>query len=152
MRYSFAALALALLGQAVHASPLTRKTTTTIAGSFPVVDLQANHVTPHSNSTSSRGGLSSDAALQEFPADLLLCSALNCAGCEVFNLAAIPFDTCEIEFFYESVAISQPSGEGLPFAVFLTPPNLCATGTQIPEVNTCFNVEGDDFDDFILIA
>ncbi|CDO68194.1 hypothetical protein BN946_scf184938.g46 [Trametes cinnabarina] len=150
-KFSFVALAIAALRQTVHATPLSRKTTN-IAASFPKSELKVELVTPHPNVTAGSNGLRPDAVEATFPADLLLCTDSACDSCDVFDLSTIPFNECFIEFFYNSVAIAQSSGQGLPFAVFLTPPNLCATGTAIPAVNECFSTVGSDFDDFIVEA
>ncbi|KAL7280913.1 hypothetical protein ACG7TL_005857 [Trametes sanguinea] len=149
MFFSIVALAVAAVSQAVHATPLSA-TTTNVGASFPKSELKVELVTPHSNVTAGQNGLHPDTTQATFPADLLLCFDSLCGSCESFDLSTVPLDTCEIEFFFNSVAIAQPSGSGLPFAVFVTPPNLCATGAQIPIVNECFSVTPNSFDDFIL--
>ncbi|RPD53656.1 hypothetical protein L227DRAFT_481056, partial [Lentinus tigrinus ALCF2SS1-6] len=123
-----------------------------IAAKFPVHELGSASVAAHSNSTlASASGVHSDAADAIFPATLLLCPSFNCASCFSFDLSTLPIDQCLIDLSssFESVAISQPSNEGLPFAVLVGPPG-CASFAQIPLVNECFNVNGGPFTDFAI--
>ncbi|KAI0754742.1 hypothetical protein C8Q80DRAFT_1266320 [Daedaleopsis nitida] len=71
---------------------------------------------------------------------LLVCSDSNCpialGRCQVLNVSAIPL---------------EPSGEGFPFGIFITP-DECETFTQLT-VDRCFNVGGGIFPfDFILLG
>ena len=88
-------------------------------------------------------------------ATLLLCEQRACGSCLAFDLLSAPHDVCLApsvprDFRFSSVAISQPSNEGLPFGVLVGPPG-CASFAQIPTVNECFNVNGGPFTDFALI-
>ncbi|KAI0372685.1 hypothetical protein BV20DRAFT_39257 [Pilatotrama ljubarskyi] len=145
MLFTFAIAALALLGQAVDASVLATEATN-VAASFPVVDITSAKA--HPNITLGHGGIHADAAQAEFPATLLLCPTTSCISCFGFDLSATPTNLClAAGFSYSSVAINQPSNEGLPFGVFIGPPG-CASFLQIPAVNTCYNINGGTFSDY----
>ncbi|KAI8996337.1 hypothetical protein BD414DRAFT_477607 [Trametes punicea] len=145
MRSTFAAVALALLGQAVYASPLTAETTD-VAAAFPVVDLSS--VQAHPNITLSQGGIHIDAAQQEFPATLLFCPTVSCISCFGIDLSSVPTNECLASGVnFASVSINQPSNEGLPFGVFVGPPG-CESFVQLPAVNTCYNVNPAPFTDY----
>ena len=90
-------------------------------------------------------------ARQEFPATLLLCAAANCESCGVgTDLSEFPADVCHPAFpSFVSTGIVQPSGQGLPFAVLVGPPG-CEEFAQIPEVNVCFNIQGEAFNQWEL--
>ncbi|TFK88019.1 hypothetical protein K466DRAFT_521547, partial [Polyporus arcularius HHB13444] len=140
--------ALAFLG-AVHANPLaTSKTLTPLvhdvnAGhGFPVVDLDLGSVAAHGNVTVGKGGVHADSADSTYPAYIYICPVYNCASCYVYDLSEIPHEEClAFTFDFHSIAISQPSSEGLPFAVYSGPAG-CGAFAQVPLVNTCYNTNG----------
>ncbi|KAI0351931.1 hypothetical protein OH77DRAFT_844212 [Trametes cingulata] len=145
MLFSFAIAAIAFFGQAVYASPLSAETTS-VAASFPVLDITSAKA--HPNITLGHGGIHADAAQAEFPATLLLCPTASCISCFGFDLSVVPTNEClAAGLSYVSVAINQPSNEGLPFGVFIGPPG-CASFLQIPAVNTCYNINGATFSDY----
>ncbi|KAH9888992.1 hypothetical protein C8Q73DRAFT_655076 [Cubamyces lactineus] len=147
MRSTFVAIALALFSQAAFASPLSTETTD-IASKFPVVDLGS--IQAHPNVTLSQAGIHVDAAQQEFPATLLLCPTTSCISCFGFDLSTLPTNEClAAGFNFESIAINQPSNEGLPFGVFVGPPG-CLSFAQIPSVNTCYNANNGPFVDYAI--
>ncbi|KAI9063874.1 hypothetical protein FKP32DRAFT_1571143 [Trametes sanguinea] len=147
MRFTLFAVAAAVFGQTVLASPLTPETTD-IAAKFPVVELSSAQA--HPNITLSQGGIHIDAAQAEFPATLLLCTTTSCISCFGFDLSAVPTNECIASGInYQSIAISQPSNEGLPFGVFGSPPG-CTSFVQIPAVNTCYNVSPAPFADYAI--
>ncbi|KAL1943028.1 hypothetical protein VTO73DRAFT_4699 [Trametes versicolor] len=151
MRYFqvFAILAI-LLGYVVGApSIVTPKATgSTIAASFPISEL--SEASTHSNTTLAGPALRGLAARQEFPIDLLLCPTANCAECTTFPTEGLPKFTCfKAGFTYVSALISQPSGEGFPFAIQAATPN-CGSRSQLVAVNECFNLPGGPFNSFIL--
>ncbi|KAI9061452.1 hypothetical protein FKP32DRAFT_1526452, partial [Trametes sanguinea] len=89
---------------------------------------------------------SSLAARQEFPATLLTCTSTNCAaGCTSWTLADRGDGNCFFAGQFVSVAIEQPSNQGLPFSVDIAPAN-CENWLAIPAVNTCFNINGGPFE------
>ena len=77
--------------------------------------------------------------------------ATNCASCVDFNLAifGLPQPCLSDINGFNSVGISQPSAEGLPFAVLVGPPG-CESFAQFPTVNECFNVNGGPWDQWAL--
>ena len=164
MFFTIAAAALVAFFQVAQATPLTSLTTTvkpvsnavTIGAHFPVHELRIGDSAIDSVQAKvthpSASGLHSDTADATFPATLLLCPSTNCASCFSFDLSTLPVDEClfDSSSSFESVAISQPSNEGLPFAV-LVGPTGCASFAQIPTVNECFNINGGPFADFAVV-
>lgn len=153
MRFFLAILAVAL-GHVVNATPVIVATestgVTTLAASFPVSELSIES-SVHSNTTLAGRALHGLAARQEFPANLLLCPTLNCASCLSFTTQAQAENTCfNAGFVFDSAAISQPSNQGLPFAVLVGTPG-CAALAQIPTVNECFNLNGGPFTTFAFL-
>ncbi|KAH9888974.1 hypothetical protein C8Q73DRAFT_173996 [Cubamyces lactineus] len=141
MQYSFVALAIAVAGQAV-ASPAAPSVTkaTVVGASFPVINPILDG--PRSNATLLRGGLHSDSTQQEFPATLILCAEGGCASCLGFDLSTAPSGEClDPSFSFTSAAISQNSGEGLPFDVLVGNVD-CGGFVQLTKVNTCFGLGG----------
>ncbi|RPD59136.1 hypothetical protein L227DRAFT_576362 [Lentinus tigrinus ALCF2SS1-6] len=145
MLFSLTALALALLGT-VQATPLARATTLTplvdsvsADSSIPVLDLHKDSVSAHPNATLSTGAAKSDAADQIYPASLFFCRSTSCGSCTGYDLSIQPHETCLTpDFDFVSIFISQPSNEGLPFAIY-TGPVGCGSFAQVPLVNTCYN-------------
>ena len=161
MFFTIAAAALVAFFQVAQATPLTSLTTTvkpvsnavTIGAHFPVHELRIDSAvdTVQAKVTHpSASGLHRDTADSTFPATLLLCPSTNCASCFSFDLSTLPVDECLSTSAFFSVAISQPSNEGLPFGVLVGPPG-CASFAQIPVVNECFNVNGGPFTDFAIL-
>ncbi|KAM5544310.1 hypothetical protein V8D89_001970 [Ganoderma adspersum] len=172
MFVALAALVLAAVSQIVHATPTTSPTKptkldVTIAAGFPIrtLDIIRNGTTgTHDGTTGTHDGTirvrgttgTHDGTIHgrtaaANPATLLLCPNTNCASCSGFALSSFPLDECfltNVEAL--SVAISQPAGGGLPFAVTVGTPE-CATLAQIPTVNECFNVNGGPFTNFALL-
>lgn len=153
MRFFPAILAVAL-GHVVNATPVIVATestgVTTLAASFPVSELTAESGV-HSNTTLAGRALHGLAARQEFPANLLLCPASNCASCLSFTTQGQAENICfNPGFVFNSAAISQPSNQGLPFAVLVGTPG-CASLVQLPAVNECFNLNGATFDTFAFL-
>lgn len=151
MRYfQIFAILVILLGYVVGASSIVAPKTTgsTIAASFPISELSEDST--HSHATLAGPALHSLAARQEFPIDLLLCPTANCANCSTFAIEGLPKFTCfKAGFTYISALISQPSGEGFPFAIQAATPN-CDSRSQLVAVNECFNLAGGPFNSFIL--
>lgn len=135
----------AIFSATAIASPAARSATVT--PNFPVSEktISLSDTTAHPGISKAAEKFSLEdrsrlEARQEFPADLLLCTTANCASCFEVDLSTFPFDVCETSSIsFVSVAISQPSNAGLPFAVLVGPPG-CASFAQIPAVNTCFNI------------
>lgn len=141
MHSSFVAFALILFGRhTITATPVTPKTSP-IAASFPITTLREFGI--HSSITLARKDIPAIlGARQDSPATLLLCPSANCVSCSVVDLdqsesKAMCYGTGKE---LSSVAISQPSNEGLSFAIAVGTPT-CADFEQIPVVNTCFNVK-----------
>ncbi|OSD02913.1 hypothetical protein PYCCODRAFT_1477222 [Trametes coccinea BRFM310] len=151
MLFSAVAIVLAALGQIAHAGPLSSTSATAIGASLPVSDLRIELVTPRANTTARHGASHPEPDQEAAVPSLLLCQVLNCGDCITLAFSSIPVDECQLSFLYQSVAISNPGNVPLPFAVFLSPPNLCETGVQITEQNVCFNVANNDLQDFILV-
>ncbi|KAI0823347.1 hypothetical protein BC628DRAFT_1420933 [Trametes gibbosa] len=158
MRFSFITVALILFTQSACAFPASATPASpepaAIAMSFPIAQLGASST--KSNTTLPLGGIHMDAAQQTFPATLLLCELENCANCEELSLQVLAenLGTCfGAAFPYISVAISQPSNEGLPFIVGAAVPG-CSSFLAIPTVNVCFNINAPTelFEEFILEA
>ncbi|KAI0657955.1 hypothetical protein C8Q70DRAFT_934583 [Cubamyces menziesii] len=152
MQYAFVALALALFGQAVANPIVGSEAESTVPASFPVSDLTFGDV--HTGTTLSQGGIHIDSAQQEFPASLFLCRATGCASCTSFDLSTAPLNQCLTPnpiFSFVSVAIIQPSNEGLPFETTVGTTG-CGQLLQIPTVNECFNVNGAVFETFALLT
>ncbi|OJT08607.1 hypothetical protein TRAPUB_534 [Trametes pubescens] len=153
MRYFLSAILAFALGYCVvnSTSIVAPEATgvTTLAASFPVSELSTESGV-RSNTTLAGRALHGLAARQEFPIDLLLCPAANCANCSTFPTEGLPKFTCfNADFTYKSASISQPSGEGFPFAIQAATPN-CNSRAQLPGVNECFNLNGGPFNSFIL--
>ncbi|KAI0793667.1 hypothetical protein C8Q74DRAFT_523157 [Fomes fomentarius] len=87
-------------------------------------------------------------------ATLLLCENPACGGCLGFDLSTAPHNECLTPslpgFQFVSVAISQPTDAGLPFAVSVSPPG-CGDFSDILIVNTCFDVANPPDTEFALI-
>ncbi|KAM5544327.1 hypothetical protein V8D89_001987 [Ganoderma adspersum] len=152
MFVALAAIVLAAVAQVAHTTPTTSptkptKTDVTIAAGFPIrtLDIIRNGTTgTHDSTITSRSAAAN-------PATLLLCPSTNCATCSGFDLSSFPVDECFLTNVAAlSVAISQPAGGGLPFAVAVGTPE-CASLAQIPTVNECFNVNGGPFTNFALL-
>ncbi|KAI0666823.1 hypothetical protein C8Q78DRAFT_1057180 [Trametes maxima] len=142
--------AFAFLGQSASATPFSRIVPgepTDIAASFPIVNIHSavskpNVTLPYG---ASRSRLHADVAIPPgtFPATLLACSTENCISCIPFDMSTFPHNTCLAESFnISSVAINQPSDQGLPFGVFVG--SGCTNFIQIPGVNQCFTTENAD--------
>lgn len=140
MHCSFVALTLIVLGRyTITATPVAPERST-IAASFPISTLRGFGI--RSNVTLPRKDIPAIIrARQDSPATLLLCPSANCVSCSVVDLdqsesKAMCYGTGQE---LSSVAISQPSNEGLSFAIAVGTPT-CTHFEQIPVVNTCFNV------------
>ncbi|OJT02917.1 hypothetical protein TRAPUB_6587 [Trametes pubescens] len=150
MRTTLALFTLAAISQTAYAaikSAITSAPPTDIGKSLPVVSIHS--VTPVANKTLSSGRSSRiHAALfgqappaGTFPATLLMCTTSDCISCFPADLSTFPTNMCLAESFsMQSVAISQPSDEGLPDALFIGQPG-CTAFQQIPAVNQCFNLD-----------
>ncbi|KAI0718028.1 hypothetical protein C8T65DRAFT_100063 [Cerioporus squamosus] len=161
MSFAIAAVALAALSQVVQATPLSPVATSvkpfsegvTVAARFPVHELGS--VAAHSNVTVTlpSGGVHSDVAAAIFPATLLLCPSTNCLSCFAFDLSTLPENVClmDNESSFYSVAINQPSNQGLPFLV-VTGPVGCSAFAAIPNVNECFNINNPPYFDFAILT
>ncbi|KAI0644243.1 hypothetical protein C8Q79DRAFT_1012044 [Trametes meyenii] len=152
MRFMPAALVLGFLAYRSYATPPPiHAKPVHFGGQFPVYDLGAIQGQP--NTTLPLPGSSKVHALDvpgEFPATLLLCPTTNCISCFGFDLSSTPHNQClngGLDFV--SVIINQPANVGLPFGVFAGPPG-CMSFSQIPSVNTCFNINGATFTDYSL--
>ncbi|KAI9063870.1 hypothetical protein FKP32DRAFT_1757881 [Trametes sanguinea] len=151
MRFSAVVSVLVAFGQIAYAGPLSPTTAITIGATLPVSDLRIELITPQANATARQSVSHPDPDQQAAVPSLLLCQVLNCGDCITLAFSSIPVDECQLSFLYQSVAISNPGNVPLPFEVFLSPPNLCETGVEIPEQNVCFNVANNDLQDFILV-
>ncbi len=142
---AFTTLALALAGT-VRGTPVATATTlspiinsVSAAASVPVVSLDLGSVAAHGNVTVGNGAAHTDAAEAIYPATIFFCSSFNCSGCAGFDLSIQPHQMClSPGFNFVSMFISQPSNEGLPFAIYMGPVGLAAFA-QVPVVNTCYN-------------
>ncbi|RPD58825.1 hypothetical protein L227DRAFT_576855 [Lentinus tigrinus ALCF2SS1-6] len=91
-----------------------------------------------------------------FPAFLQFCESAGCTSCQSFDLSTAPMNTCVALSSPApttlSYNISQPSGEGLPFTVWVGPAG-CSVFTSVRAVNECFNIEpgARPFADYFLI-
>ena len=153
LNLAFVTIATALLSKSALANPVSRKTT--ISPDFPISPktLTRDNLTAHPEISKNPKSLSSLglAARQEFPASLVICPLQNCLECSAIDLSALPFNECLVSSeLFVSVAIEQPSGEGLPFEV-LVGPSTCSDFLQIPAVNECFNI-GEVFADIALVS
>ena len=155
---TFAIVIAALFAQAALASPLADTSLlplspTTLRARDPLQLALARGGT--NASTAARAAPAALAARQEFPAHLLLCTAANCetGTCGAvggIDLSEFPTDVCfPAAPSFNSVAVVQPSGEGLPFAVLVGPPG-CEEFADIPVVNECFNIEDGPWDQWEL--
>ncbi|RPD64089.1 hypothetical protein L226DRAFT_533400 [Lentinus tigrinus ALCF2SS1-7] len=160
MYFAIAAVALVALSQLAQATPLSPVAVSVkpageavnFAAKFPVHDLGSIAAQPNVTLASS-SGVHTDVADATFPATLLLCPSVSCLSCFSFDLSTIPQNECLIDTSstFSSVAISQPSNEGLPFEV-LVGPTGCLSFAQIPAVNECFNVNNGPFTDFAILT
>lgn len=149
MRYSFAAIALALSGQTVVATPVTPDLAT-IGATLPIVELGP----PNTASTSlQHGSLRHNTTLQADALDpvLLLCAGTNCQACNVFDMAGQLTDTCfAAGNTFVSAAYVVTNQQGLPFTPSVGTPG-CASILELPTPNTCFNINGGTFNTWALI-
>ncbi|KAI0800287.1 hypothetical protein C8Q74DRAFT_402830 [Fomes fomentarius] len=150
MFFTTPALVAALFSLAVQASPAPAPdtvapgtTTSTNPSDFPVANIGSLSPKPDVS------GVNTAVALAEFPATLLLFRNLQCSGqVTQVNLSATPANECFVSpSDFNSVAVSQPSNQGLPFGVGVGP-SPCQQFAQIPRVNTCFNINGGPFSDY----
>ncbi|KAH9945174.1 uncharacterized protein BXZ73DRAFT_96162 [Epithele typhae] len=161
--FSFTLVAAALVAYA-HANPIEASASDAsasdlaAAASFPKLDFTSSLAplpTSAENGTlpsDSFQGPSTDLGEAIFPATLLICPSLNCANCLSYDLLTTPMNTCFRTTPFVSMAIVQPSNEGLPFGVFVGPPG-CHDFLKIPAVNICVNViSGGPFNDFALVS
>lgn len=145
-------LAFGLIG-AAHANPASASSydlgvpvanNVNLPDNLPVVELHSDPGAIPANRTLrlSSDPLEGVSALQVFPATLFLCQSFGCGNCITFDLSVIPLGVClNADFNIFSGGIVQPSGEGLPFGVFVGPPG-CRSFEQITFVNACFNFDG----------
>ena len=153
----FATFALVLLGT-VQATPVGLATSLTptvdlvsAADGVPVLDLVKDSVSAHPNSTVGKDGVHSNAVDQIYPAVFFLCRSSGCGSCTGYDLSIQPHGVCLTGGFnFFSMFISQPSNEGLPFAIY-TGPAGCSSFAQVPVVNTCYNAANYVGWDFELI-
>ena len=145
-------VALAALSRAApSASNAVQPKAKGVAVNFPVRTLDVSAARAPSTSLTNAKASRAIIKRQEFPADLLVCAESNCGLCEEFSLSGLAEDECFfVDFSGISVAISQPSGQGLPFAVEIGEAG-CPSLTQVPTVNECFNLNGFSFDSFALL-
>ncbi|KAI0684479.1 hypothetical protein C8T65DRAFT_821218 [Cerioporus squamosus] len=155
MLFTLSTIALALL-PAVQATPVAMGTTlhpivqdVSAAAGVPIVGLDLGSVAAHGNVTVSKGGAHADSADAIYPAAIFFCTSYNCASCAGYDLSVQPHEVCLTPGFnFVSMFISQPSNEGLPFAIY-TGPSGCGAFAQVPVVNTCYNANnyiGWDFE------
>ncbi|RPD58775.1 hypothetical protein L226DRAFT_576905 [Lentinus tigrinus ALCF2SS1-7] len=145
MLFSLTTLALALLGT-VQATPVAPATSITplvdlvsADEKIPVLDLTKDSVSAHPNATLGTMPGKTGGADQIYPASLFFCRSTGCGSCTGYDLSIQPHDVCLTPGFnFVSMFISQPSNEGLPFAIY-TGPSGCASFAQVPVVNTCYN-------------
>ena len=143
MHLAFTTLVIALAG-AVQATPAAAATAVTptidlvsVDAKVPVVDLSKDSVTEHPNVTLGTGG--ADAVGAIYPATLFLCRTSGCGSCTGFSLDGMTHNVCfDGGFSFVSMFISQPSNQGLPYAIY-TGPLGCGSFAQVPVVNTCYN-------------
>ncbi|KAI0746448.1 hypothetical protein C8Q80DRAFT_1271346 [Daedaleopsis nitida] len=142
MSFALFALALAAFSQAAGASPLSTESAA-IASKLPVSDVRL--VPTGINVTFETHGIKSDATVIS---SLFACNTLNCASCSTIPLPQM-FQTCLPMESSVSVAVVQQLGEALPYGVFVGPAG-CTSFAQLPEINTCFNVNNGPFTDYFL--
>ncbi|KAL1943033.1 hypothetical protein VTO73DRAFT_4704 [Trametes versicolor] len=148
MRTTLALFTLVAISQTAYAaikSALTSAPLTDIGKSLPVASIHS--VAPVANKTLSSGRTSRIHArfgappAGTFPATLLMCPTSDCISCFPADLSTFPTNMCLSESFsMQSVAISQPSDQGLPDGLFVGQPG-CTQFQQIPAVNQCFNLD-----------
>ena len=144
MLFALTALAVSLVLQDACASPVApfaptvESTHVAVTTNFPHAEL--NSVAGVLNLTRSANGVHTDTTQAEFPASLVFFSGTQCTGtASSVDLSTLAHARCFPTPSYNSLAIVQPSNEGLLFGVFVGPGTQCASLTQIPSVNTCFN-------------
>ncbi|OBZ69961.1 hypothetical protein A0H81_10182 [Grifola frondosa] len=135
------------LGKAVIANPLhARSVELAEVSSAPsqvanatILDTSVSAISGSGSVTAALAGLHTDAAQQEFPAYLYVCSGLNCGtSCFAYDLSDLYTVTCyATAILYLSVEVVQPSNDGLPFGVYV---GTNCYGVLIPYVNTCYNI------------
>lgn len=152
MRYSFAALAQAvLLVQTAIATPVSTEVST-VVGPLPLAELDTS--SRESPSVALPPGSlrpSVGPHPDEIDIVLLLCRLSGCQDCNLVDLMGLNAETCFAQNFqFVSAAVIQPNADSLPFNT-----TVCTAGcTQclaLPAINTCFNVAGSVFQDFALL-
>ena len=87
---------------------------------------------------------STDAVDATVPAFLNFCEGVDCTSCQTYDLTTAPTETCIVADPPVSSTLSynvtQPSGEELPFNVFVGPAG-CSVSTIVRAVNECFNIQ-----------
>ncbi|KAI9062780.1 hypothetical protein FKP32DRAFT_1593456 [Trametes sanguinea] len=137
MRLAIAAIITALYVHAISAGPLSGQPVNLDLSAYPATELAIAKAT--ANVTLGAGGVLPDAAQQEFPATLVFCSSGTCMDCfQQVDLATVPAGVCLATGGpTNSVIILQPSGDGLPFNVYVGEPD-CSPSYGIPQVNMCY--------------
>ncbi|KAI0731039.1 hypothetical protein C8Q76DRAFT_347469 [Earliella scabrosa] len=149
------ALALSTLAISVHASPSREPKVShfveaipvspsimSIVNTFPVVDVTSAAVrAKFNNGTLNARGPVTGPIPGDFPAYLILFSDFSCTGTAFsIDMSTVPFDTCiNAPIFFNSVAILQPTDDGLSFAPTVGVPG-CAKFFWVSATNICFNV------------
>lgn len=152
MRYSSAIAGVALLAQAVIATPVASTEVSTIAGSLPLAELDASSLVspsvalPLSNLRPSVGPHP-----DEIDIVMLLCRLQGCQDCNLVDLMGLNADACFAENFqFVSAAVIQPNADSLPFNTTVCTAG-CAGCLALSAINTCFNVAGAAFQAFALL-
>ncbi|KAI0351928.1 hypothetical protein OH77DRAFT_844289 [Trametes cingulata] len=140
-------------------SPLFVKASSeSVAASFPISELHTYYAGPRFDTTAPQSSFRPAVKRQEFPASLRLCHTVDCGICFTQDLSQVIRAGAEGDCFtgnFEilSVAIDQPSNEGLPFVVGVGPASCAEPLVDIATVNECFNLNfgtGVVFDSFVL--
>lgn len=140
MRNFLAAIAFALLGRSVVATPDTPDLAA-IGASLPIVELGP----PSAASTSlQQGSLRHNTTLHTDALDpiLLLCPGTNCQTCTVIDMSGQLTDTCFLAgLTFVSAAYVVTNQVPLPFTPGVGT-SQCASILTLPTANTCFNIGG----------
>ena len=131
---ALATLALAFFAQMAYASP---------ARTLPVADTVLVPTAADFTSTA-KGGIHAEGTVSSI---LMVCTEAACGG--VCSNIALPlqFDTCLGAPAFNSLAVLQQYNEALGYGVWVGPSG-CQSFAQIPQINTCYNVNGGPWTDF----
>ncbi|CDO68193.1 hypothetical protein BN946_scf184938.g45 [Trametes cinnabarina] len=147
---AFFAIALALSGQAVHATPTPAPILPSLPTSFPIVNLDI--FAASSNVSLARHGLHAETT-ENTPgliSYLYLCESPNCAGtCTFTNLGGIEANECTLNNPFVS-AIIQQTYANIAYEVVVGP-RECPEVVALPSINVCYNLSGATFEGYAVL-